>query len=193
MVRARRTPDAGRIATALSRPGMDPRQWVELGIVTKIVIDPVHGPLADVLLLVSGEEVTARVGALYAGGGFGFYAPLKVDDEVLLGCPGGDPGNGWVVTTRMWCAADKPPTQCTEAAKIDDVLLVVESGHTLRIVTGGTGNIVLEVGAGGKLLLGSEQLSLPLDGLVHGSGIDTFTGQPYALLGNASDVVLGKK
>lgn len=41
--------------------------------------------------------------------------------------------------------------------------------------------------------LGGTGLNPITDGLVHGSGIDPFTGVSYAVLGNASRVVRGKK
>lgn len=47
-----------------------------------------------------------------------------------------------------------------------------------------------------KVFLGSDSLltaGVPNDGVVTGVGIDTFTGQPYSALGNASSVVFAKK
>lgn len=41
--------------------------------------------------------------------------------------------------------------------------------------------------------LGGPGPALPLDELVHGSGIDTFTGVPYALLGNGTAKVKAAK
>lgn len=46
------------------------------------------------------------------------------------------------------------------------------------------------------IYLGSDSLiisGIPNDGVVTGVGIDTFTGQPYSALGNASSVVFAKK
>lgn len=40
---------------------------------------------------------------------------------------------------------------------------------------------------------GDEELMDPTQGLVHGQGIDTFTGAPYFALGNTSTVVKAKK
>lgn len=43
-----------------------------------------------------------------------------------------------------------------------------------------------------KVELGAEGL-LPPQGVVHGEGVDPFTGLPYWMLGNASTVVLAKR
>lgn len=191
--RARTTIDPARLAEALARPGMDPRSWVSLAIVTDFAVDPAHGVYADLVLVPTGDEVTARVGPIYAGGGFGLYAPLKIDDEVLAVCPSGHPDEGWVVVSRLWSAADKPPTIPQDAAKVDDLLIQVEEGRTLRLVTSGSGNIVLQVDTG-KVLLGDEAiLNDPLAGVVQGAGIDPFTGQTYTALQNTSAVVKAQK
>lgn len=44
----------------------------------------------------------------------------------------------------------------------------------------------------GKVELGGEDL-LPVNGVVHGLGVDAFTGLPYWMLGNASRTVMAKK
>lgn len=44
-----------------------------------------------------------------------------------------------------------------------------------------------------QIRLGDANLDLLTDGLVHGTGVDPYTGATYAVLGNTSKVVLGKK
>lgn len=44
-----------------------------------------------------------------------------------------------------------------------------------------------------NVYLGGPGPALPLDGLVHGQGIDTYTGMSYAALGNASAKVAAAK
>lgn len=73
----------------------------------------------------------------------------------------------------------------------DTVEVKHKSGATLTMTD--AGDIVVEPAAGRQVMLGSDTLAAPLDGVVHGSGIDSFTGAPYASLGNASVVVLAKK
>jgi hypothetical protein len=159
----------GRIANAVSKPGIDPRVWVSYGVVTAFNVDPDHGVFADVTLHPSEEKVTARVCPLAAGGGWGIYAPLRVDDEVIVANPNGDGGDGPVVFARPWSPADLPPQEAVDNP--DDMLIRVEDGRVLRVVTSGGGNIVLDVGTGAgivqigsgttsdKVLLGSTYVS----------------------------------
>src|SRR5713226_4453753 len=88
------TPDFYRWGEALRRPGMDTRTWVSIAYVQAVKVDPVDGPLADVLLMPSEDQETARIGAIYAGNGWGIYAPLYKDDEVIVSAPSGDPDHG---------------------------------------------------------------------------------------------------
>lgn len=153
--------DTERLSNAVSRPGIDPRIWVSYAV---LLDDPVldtepdgKDVVADIMLLPSGTVETARVGTLYAGNGFGFYAPLHKDDEVLVVAPSGDPDEGLVITQRFWSPADPPP----EGLDIEELTLVVESGKNLRIKAQGAGNVYLAVDAG-KLYLGSPDGTEPV-------------------------------
>jgi hypothetical protein len=139
------TPDLGRLANAVARPGIDPRVWVSYAILTS---DPViemrdgqQDVFVDLLLLPTQEASTARVGVAYAGNGFGFYTPLHKDDEVLVVAPSGNPDEGLVVTQRLWSPADPPPEALTTYPT--DVLLVVETDKSLRINVAGGGKVYL--------------------------------------------------
>ena len=162
--------DMGLLAEGISRPGIDPRIWVSYGVLlSEPYIETIEGRqdiIVDVMLMPSGAIETARVGAIYAGNGFGFYAPLHVDDEVLVLAPSGDPDEGLVIAQRFWSPADPPPASL--AANPEDVTLVVESGKNLRMSVLGGGNIYLNAtGSGdvniavadGKVRLGSESAS----------------------------------
>lgn len=146
--------DVNRLAAAVARPGIDPRVWVSYAVLTS---DPVvelregqQDVLVDLLLLPSGQPETARVGAMYAGNGFGLYAPLHKDDEVLVVAPSGDPDEGLVVMQRLWSPADPPPSAVSENPL--DVTLVVENGRSLR----------LNVSGGGKVYLGGSEDTQPV-------------------------------
>lgn len=54
------------------------------------------------------------------------------------------------------------------------------------------GSVQVIPAAGKTIQLGDAGLT-PLDGVVTGRGVDSFTGSPYAVLGSASSVVLVKK
>lgn len=142
--------DFSRLSQALMRPGIDPRVWVSYAVlkgepvVDLTVDDGSAGVFVDLILLPTQQQATARVGALYAGNGFGLYAPLHKDDEVLVVAPSGDPAEGLVVTQRLWSPSDPPPAAV--AANPDDVTLVVEPTKSLR----------LNVQGGGKVYLGGD-------------------------------------
>jgi hypothetical protein len=165
--------DFNMLSKAMTRPGIDPRSWCSLAIVQSVVIDEAAGVFCDVLLMPSKRRETARLGAAYAGSGFGFYAPVRVDDEVLVSAPGGDPAQGLVITQRLWSPADVPPAGLE--ATPEDVVLVVEADKSLRLTVQGGGNVILAVDTG-KVFLGSEtdteavakgeSLKSYLDGLV---------------------------
>lgn len=157
--------DFARLAAAMQRPGIDPRVWVSYAIVTEApVIDTSAtgsdaGIFVDIVLLPTQMAATARVGAAYAGNGFGMYAPLRVDDEVLVVAPSGDPAEGLVVTQRLWSPSDPPPAAA--ATHPEDLTLVVETGKSVRLTVQGGGNVVLAVDSG-KLYLGSEDGTEPV-------------------------------
>lgn len=139
------SPDVARFADAISRPGIDPRVWVSYAI---LLSDPFvetsqgqQDVFVDVLLLPQNQPETARVGAVYAGNGFGLYAPLHKDDEVLVCAPSGDPDEGLVVTQRMWSPSDNPPAAAVDFP--EDFLLIVEEGRSARIAVAGGGKVYL--------------------------------------------------
>ena len=149
--------DMGRLAEAVSRPGIDPRLWTSLAHVDAIAFDAEEGVLVDITLRPSGIEETARLGAMYAGNGFGLYAPIAVDDEVLVAIPMGDTANGLVIVQRMHSPADPPfPEQRAGAGgdvASDDVVLRVQSGKRLRVFTAGGGTLEMTVEGGGAMVL----------------------------------------
>jgi hypothetical protein len=120
---------------------MDPRAWCSLAIVQSVVVDEAEGVFCDVLLMPSKRRETARLGAAYAGSGWGLYAPPMVDDEVLVSAPSGDPALGLVITSRLWSPADVPPADA--ATHPEDVLLTVRPDKSLRLVVSGGGKVIL--------------------------------------------------
>lgn len=165
MLRSRVTKglDVTRLANAVSRPGIDPRIWVSYAVLqTEPFVDErpgKQGVFADVRLLPSGVMDTARVGAIYAGNGFGLYAPLHKDDEVLVCAPSGDPDEGLVIVQRLWSTSDPQPAQVAQTP--EDVMLVVEPDKNLRLTVQGSGNVYMTVDAG-KIYLGSPENTEPV-------------------------------
>lgn len=194
-------------------PGVDSRFWIKLAHVDSVVVDPEEGIFADVTLLPESQTVTAFVGTSYAGDGFGFYAPIQVDDLVLVAIPDGDTDAGAWIIARGWNSADKPASDFRGSAPapvegapgmyqpVEEVILrakpgtkttiVVSAGANVDIKVEGAGNCNLIVNAG-SVNLGSDTHSIN-DGVVHGSGIDTLTGATYTALGNTSSKVFARK
>jgi hypothetical protein len=133
-------PDVTRIGKATAQPGNDPRTWVSFATVDAVGVDA-EGVFVDVTLQPSGEKVTARLGTMYAGPGFGFHIPIGVDDEVVVGEPSGDPLHGAVVLARLHSASDELPQAARDNA--DDLVLVVKDGRALRIGVSGGGKAYL--------------------------------------------------
>lgn len=155
--------DVARLSNAVGRPGIDPRIWVSYAVLTSEPhIETTEGRqdiVVDLLLLPSGQEETARVGAMYAGEGFGFYAPLHTDDEVLVVAPSGDPEAGLVVMQRLWSPVAVPPPEVVENP--EDVTLVIQEGKNLRMAVLGAGNVILSVEEG-RIYLGSPEDTEPV-------------------------------
>lgn len=139
-------PDVQRIGAAIARPGNDPRLWVSFATVDAVGVDS-EGAFVDCTCLPTGDPVTARVGALYAGPGFGFYVPISVGDEVVVVLPNGDPLHGGVVVARLQSPSDELSAEAQ--ANPTDAVLVIEEGKSIRIAVSG----------GGKVYLGSADAS----------------------------------
>lgn len=175
-----RIPDVGRLSKALERPGIDPRQWVCLAEIVLVKFDAAEGVFADILLLPNKEQETARVSAIYAGAGFGLYAPLLPGDEVVVIAPDGDPNAGLVVVARLWSKSDPPPTAAQDPTSptdpSPDVVLVAKSDVNIRIITLGTGNVVLDPQGTGKVGVGGDPGGAGMEPMVLGQALSTYLG-----------------
>jgi uncharacterized protein involved in type VI secretion and phage assembly len=129
--------DLGRMSHGLQRPGMDTRVWSSLAYAEGDSVVADDGMFVDVVLLPHGDSLTARVPAEYAGKGFGLYAKIYENDELLIEIPRGDPAEGPVVVRRLWNKRDKPPDEAV--ANPEDVVLVVQKDKHLRLITSGSG------------------------------------------------------
>jgi len=132
--------DTGRLANAVSRPGIDPRTWISYAAVDAVGIDT-EGVFVDVELLPTREKMTARLGTIYAGPGYGFHIPVGVGDEVVVGIPNGDPMHGPTILARMQSASDELSTDAQ--AHSTDLVLVIKDGVSIRINVAGAGKVYL--------------------------------------------------
>lgn len=161
--------DVGALSSAASRPGIDPRTWVTLAVVTELGFDPVEGTFADVKFVPGGENETCYVGTQYAGAGFGENNPLKVDDLVVVVVPMGDPGLGPVIIARFNNKADPPPPDFAEGDEpSSDRIIRVEPLKNFKVFVTGTGKLTLaSEGVGGAEIVagaGMIDLGAPLMG-----------------------------
>ena len=79
---------------------------------------------------------------LVAGNGFGAWAPLAVDDMVLVAVPGGDSNDGGVIISRLWTGLERPPALAQGAMGAhnmsdpsNDLSVRVEDGKKLLVQT----------------------------------------------------------
>lgn len=161
--------DTQRFGQALARPGMDPRVWISLAYANdESVVDPPEGVFVDVTLAPSGQVVTARVSAPYAGAHFGRYAKIHKDDELLVGLPNGDPAEGTIVLARLWSKADQPPDDASQNG--DEVVDAIEPDKPYRLRTSGSGKIEVDaeakvtVKSGDTIILECDKVRLGEEG-----------------------------
>ncbi|HUK34913.1 MAG TPA: phage baseplate assembly protein V [Vicinamibacterales bacterium] len=129
--------DMQLLAEGVSRPGIDTRTWVSLAIVDAVNVVDGEGVYVDVTLIPIGNPETVRMGAPYAGDGFGSYAPVKQNDEVVVMFPDGDPNVGGIIVARLWSASDPPPSEAVNNP--DDYTLRIADGSNLWLKTSGDG------------------------------------------------------
>lgn len=112
----RGTIDVAGIAAALSRPGIDPRSWVSMGIVEpesteakSVQFEETVGPLVSVRLVPGGTVVNCRVSTWMAGNGEAAWYPFVGQDEVVVLIPGGNEREGCVIIGRCNNGIDEWP------------------------------------------------------------------------------------
>lgn len=144
--RISRKVDVGRLARAVQRAGIDPRVWCAIAYVTSdapVVSD--EGVFVEVHLPAYDLDLPARVAGIYAGPGFGLYAPPGKDDEVQVLVPGGEWDHGLVLGPRMWSASDPPPQAAIDHPA--DFVLVAKADANVRISVQGGGDVILNGGS----------------------------------------------
>lgn len=185
--RSRRPPDIGRIREALKGPGADTKRFSFFVRVDDdqdaIDLDPT-GVYLDCTHVETGEPVRILWGLRLLPGGGGIWTPPPAPGTELLAVfHEGDPSIG--AADCMFCG----PGQKLPASVIAEPNAVHIIGATERVILSSDASIAQKAPL---VELGAENL-LPIDGLVHGTGIDPFTGLTQFALGNTSGVVRGKK
>jgi hypothetical protein len=184
--------DIAKIAAALERPGIDPRKFVDMAIVTAVAVgsDGVHADIETV----NNLPETVALAPPYSGSGFGLYLPVDVDDAVVIGMPDGQFNLGGRIIGRTWDTGTPPPSEAVDHP--EDVALVVKPGQTIRIIVSGGGNIVIEARDGGQIRLGNEsaaQKALLGDELLSRLGdlISTIATQVGGIVATAGGATVG--
>jgi len=151
--------------------------WTGIGLVFKPGDASAHwekdddiGILVHVELVPNGEPLMARLGGLGSGGSYGVWRIPPIGSEVALLLHGDLDDEAIIV--GILSSGGVP-------AELDADTLVVKSPKIVIIADG-----AVEIGDDGLL---------PADELVHGSGIDPFTGATYKVLTNTASTVKAKK
>lgn len=157
-----RSLDTAKLSAAVSRPGIDPREWVKLGRVDDVAFDPAYGWFADVTWQPSGAQETCMVGLAYAtpDGGASF-CPIPVGSTVVAVIPDGDPNSGPVIVAVLPTKQNPPPaTGGTGPVSGDgtqdpteDVFLYVRPGRNVRVRVAGEGGVLIESTGSGDVRL----------------------------------------
>ncbi|WP_298516639.1 hypothetical protein [uncultured Nocardioides sp.] len=126
--------DAKGLAEAIADLARDGRVWVHLGTVQAIEEHESWGYLLDVALQPGETLVQCRpVWAMGGAQGEGFYAPIAVDDEVIVLCPGGD-----LNQALAWPGPPSAPSKPPEGWANDRFSLVHEGGLEVRTTPAAT-------------------------------------------------------
>jgi hypothetical protein len=155
----------------------DRRYWLGIGLVYEPSGEPHYevdedlGVLVNVELMPEREPLLCRLGGLGQGGAYGVWRIPPVGSEVAVAVPGGDIGGDTIIVGVL--ASGGVPDE------LDEETLVVKAPKVVIIADG-----AVEVGEAGLV---------STDGVVHGTGIDPFTGATYAALGSTSAKLRAKK
>lgn len=166
--------DVAKIASAVSRPGIDPRRFVDIGVVTAVDVTA-EGVHVDFTTM-DGIPESAALAPPYAGPGYGVHFPIELDDAVVLGLPDGVFDAGARVIGKTWDSGEPPPQDVIDHP--EDVVLVVKPGQSVRIIVSGGGDVVLEPRDGGKVLHGGDDADDPI---IRRSDLKKFIDEEYKL------------
>lgn len=150
--------DVAKISEGLSRPRIDPRKFVDVGIVDAVNVSEA-GVNADVTTM-EGVPETAAYSPPYAGPGYGLHLPMDIDDAVVMVTPDGVSNAGLRIVGRTWDAGSPAPADVVDNP--EDVVLVVKPGQSVRLIVTGGGHVVLEPRDGGKIKHGGDDADDPL-------------------------------
>ena len=170
------------------RGEIDTRIWCAYGNVAENPVTDEYGYRVDVDVMIDTmQTVTARVWTPYAGAGFGLFARIYKDDEVLVMFPGGDI-NEAIVMPGLWSKDMPQPTAANgvldedEAAIApEDYLLILKPGTKMRIEASGA-DLELVTDQTTKLKSPHVELGVdPTEAAVLGNALNTWLTSPTGL------------
>jgi hypothetical protein len=147
--------DTQAMASAVSKPGIDPRSWIHLAVVGKDQgFDPDNGVFVDVILQPTGEEETAFLGSEWSGDNAAGYFPVSEGDIVLCAVVQGDAANGVVIIKKLWSPNEKPPPELEDedvpGEPTRNAVIRVQDGQKLRVIARAGASVLFEVDGGGN-------------------------------------------
>jgi hypothetical protein len=167
------------LADGLSRPGIDPRQWVSFGVVDTptagsdeqaVVFDASLGPLVNCTLQPSGISVPCRVAGSVAGNFEAEYYPFQAGDEVIVLVPGGDERAGCTIVGRLnneldqWpgAVAGQDATQNTFGFRRMRCPFITEFASSYMLRSAGTGSFLTMTQDGQVVIADSSKNTMSL-------------------------------
>jgi hypothetical protein len=178
--------DVAKASQAISRPGIDPRKFVDVGIVSAVAVDET-GVHADVTTL-EGMEETVELSPPYAGAGYGLHLPIDLDHASLIAVPDGKWNAGGRVVGATWDRGSPPPREVIDNP--DDVVLVVKPGQSLRVFVTGGGDVAISSDGGtitldGQVAAGAGGIASPPMKKTDGDALMSALGVAIAALSAA--------
>lgn len=150
----------------LAGPGIDPRQWVAMGVVDlpsddegtqTVEFDEDDGQVyVNVTLKPRDTPVRARLGQLFAGPGETMYVPFVGGEEVIVVMPEGDARTGAVILGRMNNAYDSFPFESVGGANPKDNAIAMMRTRTALTVESGASVLIRSAAAGAMMLLSGQ-------------------------------------
>lgn len=171
---------------------MDGRFWTGIGTVL-----PAQGGdhfdlhdgqdcTVEVELHPGGRVITARVGSAGGGANQGVWRIPDPGDEVAVLVPDGEEDAGGIITCVL--STGQVPDSLGGALLVRGIPRVIVQGDAEVLVQ--APKVVVEAD---QVMLGGDNLTPLLDGVVLASGIDPFSQSTYGALGNASSIVMARK
>lgn len=133
------------VAKSLSYPGIDPREWIKLGLVTDVSVTD-EGVFLEVEVQPEGWACRAKLLSIFAGAGWGAYYPVQVGDQTVVIFPDGHPQGQCLALGTLHTSEDAVSSEAQGDS--ETVWIVTRSGQDVRVKAAGNGNVWVESSSG---------------------------------------------